>query len=92
MKIKSISEAYSMQPNKLQVCTWEGKQTKFIKSVVDRADIPIGDFHTHTPECIERIEEAFSENGKWFLCYNFKNKIIHQWQADDCNVEYFPED
>lgn len=76
LRIKQISEAFSLQPNEKHVSTdWELTQK-----------IP----HIKAIELLT-LEISKEEKVSFYIGYNFDNQIVFQWIAKACNVEYFEE-
>jgi hypothetical protein len=84
MRIKSITEANSMQPNTWSVCTRENDYPLH-KSIVP---------HKHKPDCIFRIEKIQIEQYEWiYVAYDFQDRKLFEWQSKSVNVEfYYPEE
>ena len=81
-KIKSITEAFSMQPNKWYVCD---VKEDYVKPGETKP-------HIHKENCIVRIEKVWVEKGECiYVAYDFKDREIYEWQAKGVNVEYFYE-
>ena len=73
MKIKSITEAFSMQPNYFSVCAYD---------------------HKHGDECLKEINEELQPDGeniliKYYVGWNFNDKMIFKYLANSVNVHYF---
>ena len=79
-KIKSIIEAFSIQPRTLSVCKREYESNK-----------P----HAHKPDCIKEIKKIqmckFEPNEFIYVGYNFKGSKLFEYQSKSVNVEYFTE-
>lgn len=83
IKIKNISEAFSMQPKCFSLCYFE----IFRDGPMD---------HVHNDECITRIEIEtiqVSDSGRqdYYIGYNSKGNKLFSYIAKACNVEYCHE-
>ena len=85
MKIKSITEANSMQPITWKVCTYQYDYHQYV---------PTKSPHEHKSECIQRIEKVQIEQYEFiYVAYDFKDRKIFEWQSKSVNVEfYYPEE
>jgi len=88
-KIKSITEAFSMQPMSFSVCTAEIVYSRFPNN--DRK-------HEHSNECVITIEleEKAINTGMPDKCvfqvyrgYNKNNEMLFEYFANSVNVQYF---
>jgi hypothetical protein len=80
-KIKSISEAYSMQPSFRKVC-----DLPFDNFVHKK----------HSKECIAEITEEHENLTPDKIIYfyigrNFDAEVLFKYLSDSVNVEYYPE-
>jgi hypothetical protein len=88
-KIKSISEAYSMQPCKKEVC--------LIKEDYKRMPEPHEEPHIHNENCIVEIKlenlQLQSTGGmdlyKVYNGYNKDGQKLFEYLANSVNVEYY---
>lgn len=77
-KIKFISEAYSQQPEKLEITTQE-KYEKYKDQ--ERSKYFIKEIKVEEIEIIESVI-------LYYVGYNFEDKIIFQYKADSVNIGY----
>ena len=84
MRIKSVTEANSMQPNTWSICTKDMDYPPFEQSKP----------HKHGVYCIFRIEKVQIEQYEWiYVAYDFQDRKLFEWQAKSVNVEfYYPEE
>ena len=79
-KIKSITEANSMQPYTWSICIKEN-------------DFPLHESvitHKHKLDCISRIEKVQIDQYEWiYVAYDFQNRKIREWQSKSVNVEFY---
>lgn len=78
-KIKSVAEAFSMQPIYWEV---KGESENF-----SRKDYKIKEI------VLELVTVGNPDTGEAFWmysAYNYDNKLIHQWHPKSVNVTYFP--
>lgn len=87
-KIKSVSEAYSCQPNSYRVCTIEMDYPGVFAEAQGALPKP----HIHKKDCVVRIDFVSPNECDLFVGYNSDNEMLFRWIADACNVEYFTEE
>ena len=76
-KIKSITEAFSMQPAYFQVYEVRGNETCFNKSLI--AEIKL-----------QAEESAYiNEPDYYYIGYNFDGNLLFKYIAKTVNVQYF---
>ena len=73
-KIRTITEAYSMQPICLRVV--EKPQEWAVENSIKRIELEV-------------IDEFASGKTSVYRGYNFEDKLIFQYLADSVNVHYF---
>jgi hypothetical protein len=76
-KIKSITEAFSMQPAYFQVYEVRGNETSFLPSLI--AEIKL-----------EAQESAYTNEPEYYyIGYNFYGNLLFKYLAKTVNVQYF---
>ena len=80
MKIKSISEAYSIEPRTMHVIPNDFCQDKLMD--VERIEL----------ETITQGSPAVGNAFMAYVGYNYYGQKLFTFKADSVNVEYFPSD